>query len=106
YMRSLLERFLVVIGSVEGSSPHTLRAYRSDLLKLIVALEKQGITDPARVVPLHVRAWVGEMSRGQGSRRSVARRLAAARSFFRWLVNAKLLETSPAEGLPGPKQAR
>lgn len=105
-MRALLERYLIVIGSVEGSSPHTIRAYRSDLLALIGVLEAQGITDPARVVPLHLRSWVGQMSRAQAARRSVARRLAAVRSFFRWMVNDKVLVASPAEELPGPKLPR
>lgn len=105
-MTALLERYLVVIGSVEGFSPHTIRAYRSDLLALFAQLEAQKITTPERVLPLHLRSWVGHMSRAQSARRSVARRLAAARSFFRYLVNAKVLATSPAEELPGPKTPR
>ena len=105
-MRALLERYLVVIGSVEGYSPHTIRAYRSDLTALIGVLEAQGISAPDRVVALHLRSWIGQMSRAQAARRTVARRLAAVRSFFRFLVNSKVLETSPAEELPGPKLPR
>ena len=105
-MSAQLERFLVVIGSVEGSSVHTVRAYRSDLLQLFTHLQTAGITTADRVVALHLRAWVGQMTRQKSARRSVARRLAAARSFFRWLVNDKQLAASPAEDLPGPKLPR
>lgn len=105
-MRELLVRYLVVIGSVEGSSVHTLRAYRADLGRLIDHLESQGITEPAAVTSLALRGYVGKLARGDAARRSVARRLAAVRSFFRWLLNAKVLATNPAEALPGPKLPR
>lgn len=105
-MRELLDRYLVVIGSVEGSSVHTLRAYRADLGRLIDHLEGQGVTDPGAVTALALRAYVGKLARGEAAKRSVARRIAAVRSFFRWLVNAKVLGTSPAEQLPGPKLPR
>jgi integrase/recombinase XerC len=105
-MRELLDRYLVVIGSVEGSSAHTVRAYRADLSRLIDHLEASGVTAPASVSTLALRGYAGKMARGEGAKRSVARRLAAVRSFFRWLVNAKVLTTNPAEGLPGPKLPR
>lgn len=105
-MRALLERYLVVIGSVQGSSPHTLRAYRADLSALFATLTAQGITAPESVTALHLRSWLGQMARAGSARRSVARRLAAVRSYFRWLVNAKVLAMSPAEDLPGPKLPR
>ncbi|MBI4863346.1 MAG: tyrosine recombinase XerC [Candidatus Riflebacteria bacterium] len=100
-----LERFLVLMGAVEGSSPHTLRAYRYDLDQLLNHLESRGVT-LQQASSADLRAFLLDLSRRGYDRRSQARKVAAIRSFFRFLVQGKAIARDPAVTLPGPKLGR
>ncbi len=82
-------------------SPHTCRAYASDLRGLV---EHAGASlAPAGVAPEHIRAWMIE-GRDKRSPATLARRLGAARAFFRFLVREGEVAVDPTAGLPLPKQ--
>ena len=95
-----------------AASPHTLRAYRSDLSGLDAFLQGQGRRLRSARLP-DLRAWLARF----GTRRqdapatplapaSRARRIAAVRSFFRWLVDAGRLEVDPSARLGAPRVPR
>ena len=54
----------------------------------------------------HLRAWAAAEHRAGRAGKSVARRLSAARSFFRWLIREGLARRNPAVGVRAPKSAR
>lgn len=104
-----LERWLSWLSAERGASPHTRRAYARDLERLARLVEEQGRTlREARLVDL--RHWLAR-GRVQANGRAVApatlqRRVAAARSFFRWLVREGVIDDSPAERLMSPHVPR
>jgi integrase/recombinase XerC/integrase/recombinase XerD len=86
-----------------GASPATLRAYRRDLLELGDWATSAG-RDPGALVYRDLRAYAGELS-GRGlAKSSVARKLAAIRSFGEQLVATGTAEQNPADLLPTPKR--
>jgi integrase/recombinase XerC len=91
------------LAAERGASEHTRRAYASDLAQLATFLGV-GAT-PAGVTPDRVRGFLASLHRTRHPA-SVARKLAALRAFFRFLVREGALDRDPTGGLRGPKQPR
>jgi integrase/recombinase XerD len=97
--RALVDRFLDMMAAEAGSSRHTLDAYRNDLER---AAETLGSLDGASVddVSRLGAAWA-ELAPS-----TVARRSAALRRFFGFLVDDGLRKDDPSSGLPRPRLER
>lgn len=91
------------LAAERGGSEHTRRAYASDLAQLATFLGV-GAT-PSSVTPDRVRDFLASLHRTRHPA-SVARKLAALRAFFRFLVREGEVERDPTAGLRGPKQPR
>ncbi len=94
----------------KGASPHTQEAYAFDLSQFLDFLGFRDrlpeIADLARVDHPQVRRYLAFLQ-GQGyTRRSIARKLAALRSFFRFLCREHRLECNPVRGVSTPKAGR
>ena len=98
-MKAHVERYLAELAAARGASAHTLRAYRGDLEEFCRFLEREGITDPARVSPRTLRAHLAELDARSLSRATIQRKLSAARSLFRHLLKHGVIDVHPATGL-------
>ena len=83
-------------------SPHTSRAYLSDVRQL---LDAGGVAAPATVRADTIRHWLRELD-GVADRTSIARKLAAVRGFFRFLVDTGRVRRDPTIGIATPKTRR
>lgn len=83
------------------TSPHTLRAYLSDVRQLLTTVGG----DPTAVRPETLRHWLRSLD-GVAERTSIVRKLAAARGFFRFLVRTGQLATDPTAAVTTPKVQR
>lgn len=87
-------------------SPHTVRAYCSDVSGLLQHLQRLGLTSLEEVTVRSLRSWLAhEQTRGQ-SRATLQRRSAAARVFFDWAARSGRVPTDPARSLRSPRSAR
>ncbi|HRQ63992.1 MAG TPA: tyrosine recombinase XerC [Xanthomonadaceae bacterium] len=102
-MAAACARFLDHLRVERRMSPHTLEAYRRDLDALIAFLGARGIDAPDRVVGEDLRAFVAAGHRAGQSPKSLARRLSACRSLFRFLVRREGLAANPCQGLRAPR---
>lgn len=103
---ALVAEFLTHLEKERDVSPHTVTAYARDLDELATVLARHlGVdaVDWARVDRLSLRAWLAHLSRRGLSKRSSARALSAARSFFRWMHRNDLVEANPARAVSSPK---
>lgn len=83
-------------------SPHTCRAYDGDIEDLGEFVRRaRGVQSFDEVTLADLRAWLGEQSR-RGARSTVARRAAAARTFFRWATRTGRLTHDPSVRLRAP----
>ena len=100
-----LSRFLEHMRVERGASVHSLRAYGRDLERLDAFLIGQaGLPGGLSQAELgHLRAF---LARQGGAAPSVARRLAAIRGFYRYLLRQGLREDDPSARLRGPKVPR
>lgn len=102
----LVAAFLTHLEKERDMSPHTVTAYAHDLGELRDVLSRHLGTeqlDWAKVDRLALRAWLAHLSRRGLSKRSAARALSAARSFFRFLHRNDLVEANPARAVSSPK---
>jgi integrase/recombinase XerC len=92
------DRFL---AAERNCSPHTRRAYASDLAQLAAHLGPE-----ARPEAVGSEALRGFLAAGHRRLQpaSIGRKLAAIRTFYRWLAREQGLERDPSAGLSGPKQ--
>ncbi len=100
-----VEAFLAMLATERNASPHTVRAYARELRGFADFLAKQYGTRLAiaRIEHQQIRAYLGELyGRGLG-KASVARALAAIRSWFKWLARQGVVEQSPAALVSTPK---
>ena len=87
-------------------SGNTIAAYRLDLARLVAFASESAMTGWQSLNPEQLRALVArEHRRGLGGK-SLARWLAAVRSFCRWLLREGRIDANPAAGLRAPKSGR
>jgi integrase/recombinase XerC len=99
-----LKEFLAYLEEERHASPHTLRNYEIDLNQFAQFRGKDGnIFDPEQVTPKEVRAFLASLFKGH-SRRTIARKLSALRSFFRYMEKKGVLPDNPAAALFSLKQ--
>jgi site-specific recombinase XerD len=98
-----VDRFLAALQA-KGSSAHTIRSYRTALEAYADWLAAHGHDwhSPSRVA---LRAYLASLSEGHG-RRTVAQRLAALRSFYRYATREQMVAGNPLAALPTPRQPR
>ena len=108
-MREHLQSFLEYLRYNRNASDHTVAAYRSDLSQLLSFLDERAAPRPASLSDLDhrsIRAFLGELYRRGDAGASTARRLAAIRSFGRYLCRTGHLEQDPGAPLQAPRVER
>jgi integrase/recombinase XerC len=108
-MRDAIRAFLAFLQFNRNLSPHTLRAYGADLDQFIESVAARQGRRPSAVTVAHfdtdaVRGFLGELHDRGHSRASTARRLAAVRSFARYLVREELLAEDPTTLVGAPRR--
>ena len=93
-----MEKFLAVLAA--RRAPRTVEAYRRDLADLAAFLDG----DPAKADADEIRGWLADMRARGLAPASIARRGAAARSFFRHLVLIGEREDNPAAEVDLPRR--
>jgi len=105
--RSRIDAFLTWLRDVKRLAPSTLATYRHDLERLDDWLGgSMPMADWAELKPDSVRAHVANEFRNGLSGVSLAKRLSAIRSFYRWLLREGHAHVNPADGIRAPKSSR
>lgn len=106
--RHALANWLDATRALKGAADNTIEAYRRDVLDFIVFLtlhhaEPQGLTPLARVTTSDMRGWMAGLRAGGCASRSVARKLSAVKSFYRWLAEREGFEPTAVLSARAPK---
>jgi site-specific recombinase XerD len=83
-------------------NPHTRRAYVQGTREFLGWCETAGVLSITAVQPMHVAAYVEQLTRDR-SAPTAKQRLAAIRHLFDWLVVGQVIPTNPAASVRGPK---
>jgi integrase/recombinase XerC len=97
----LVQQYAAHLRNERNLSPHTVRNYLSDLaqfqsflIERELALDADGVVDAGNVDIHVVRAYLASLA-ADHKKSSIGRKLAALKSFFRYLVTTKRLEKDP-----------
>ena len=104
-MKHTIEKYLQYLQSVRNSSPHTILNYGHDLEQFMAYLSPPGEQPPAlpKITHLIIREFVGHLHEQGLEKSSIARKLAALRSFFKYCVRERMIKDNPARLVPTPK---
>ena len=104
-MRKELDEFLEHLRHSRNASPHTVSSYRIDLEQLEAYLAARKIP-VRRVDHVVLRGFLHELAAARLAKSSVARKLAALRSFFQYGVKQGWVDDNPAKIVSTPKLDR
>jgi len=107
-MVSIKARFRDYLGLEKNYSPHTVTAYLNDL-DFFQAFLKGAFEDDdlIRVNYNQIRAWIVSLSDDGVSNSSINRKMSSLKSFYKFLLKTKQIETSPLlkhKALKSPKK--
>jgi integrase/recombinase XerC len=105
-MKQPVAAFLRHLEVEKQASPHTLRAYRRDLAQWIAFLAASSSDGAPAANARDVRAWLAALHARGLDAVSVARKLAAVRSFYRFLARHGVVRRNPAREVRAPRVAR
>jgi integrase/recombinase XerC len=108
-MTQELRAFLQFLRLNRNVSPHTARAYDSDLSQFIAhAAAEAGVgrsdLDPAQLDREAIRSFLAELLRQGQSRATAARKLAAVRTFLRYLRRENIIANDPGGLVATPRR--
>jgi integrase/recombinase XerC len=108
-MHQHVEAFLSYVQQERNYSEHTVTAYGRDLRmfdEFVATLSGAPEWDPAAVDRGAIRLFLGALLDRGYARRSIARKLACLRSFFKYLRRTHVIAVVPLLGIPSPRLER
>ena len=102
-MNAQIQEFLDYLTAERGSSNNTVAAYHNDLTQLDEFLAKRNDTDWADVTRDDLIEYILWLKEREYASATVARKVAAMKSFFAFLLRTGGIEDNPAEELDSPK---
>ena len=103
-IQTLSLRFLKSLEGERYLSQETLRAYRGDLRQFCqFVLDEADVKDVRDVDRAHIRAFLSSLYKYGYEKRSVARKLSALKSFFKYLKKKGCTGTNPALNIRSPR---
>lgn len=110
-MKELIEKYLKYLKIERNSSDHTITSYRNDLTQLLdfTARHFEKDADSVEVSEmdrLTIRLWLGELTEEGMARNTIARKVAAVRSFFKYCYKRSYITKNPAHLLIIPKKEK
>ncbi len=108
-MTTHLKAFLQFLRLNRNASVHTVRAYESDLTQFLGHVSassgvKRSELQPASLDRAALRSFLGDLHKQGQSRASAARKLAASRTFLRYLRREGLIDDDPGSLVATPKR--
>jgi integrase/recombinase XerC len=108
-VKEILRDFLAFLRLNRNASVHTVRAYDSDLSQFLTHMSAEyhrarPDLQPAEITRPIIRGFLAELFRQGESRATAARKLAAVRSFLKYLKREGLIESDPGLLVSTPKR--
>lgn len=104
-LRNRISDFLTYLSARRNFSPRTVSTYRKSLDKFLERLDED--SPIGALNETNIKAFVWDLKMKQKlAPASICEHLAALKSFGKYLVRSKILETNPAENVPMPKRPK
>lgn len=109
--RDALQLWLEGLTALAGRSENTINAYRGDVSDFLSFMtlhhsERQGLAALERITVSDMRAWMAHQRESGIGARSLARKLSAVKSFYRWLAEREGFEPTAVLSTRAPKYTK
>ena len=105
-MQQIFSKYVNYLEVERNVSPYTVRNYTNDLLDFFHFLRDKGVDSLNEVDRYVLRDYLSHQIEAGFARGSIARKLSAIRSFFRYLQREEIIATSPVANTSSPKLDR
>jgi len=102
-MQEVFNKYINYLEAERNMSAYTVRNYTADLMDFFDFLRTRGISSLKEVDRLTLRDYLAHLMKLGLVKASIARKLSAIRSFYRYLLQEGLVSTSPAATTSSPK---
>jgi integrase/recombinase XerC len=102
-MQEVFGKYIAYLEAERNVSAYTVRNYRNDLLEFFGFVSGKGIDSLKDVNKLTLRAYLAQLMEQGYAKSSIARKLSAIRSFYRYLMREEMISASPAATTVSPK---
>jgi len=103
----MVDNFLSYITYEKRSSSHTITAYSSDLAQFKTFLEVESPnTKLNQISHIHIRAWIVALSDAKVSARSINRKIASLRAFYKFLLKRNFVTINPTSKIIALKTSK
>jgi len=104
-LKNLLKEYEYYLKITKGLSPNTISSYKTDLGEYITFIEKNYyLRDPNQITKQHIRNFIGRLKRKNNTPSSISRKVSAIRSFHKFLLLEKLVDSNVSLGVSLPKK--
>jgi integrase/recombinase XerD len=103
-MNDILEDFLTYLTIDRGLSEQTVKAYKIDLNNFLSLLESYQVKEYTSIEMKHLNYFMQNMFDLGLERTTISRKIAAIRSFYKYLLSEKLIDTDLSKNLELPKR--
>jgi integrase/recombinase XerD len=105
-MNEHVEKFIAYLVSERNLTPNTTSAYRTDLNQFLSFMATRKVSDMSRAENADIMAFMLYLREKQYSNATVARRTAAVKSFYAFLVTIRAVTVDPTNTIESPKVER
>ena len=98
-----LKSFIAYLSVEKNFSAHTVKAYKSDVVSFFIWCN---YTSPDKITPAKLKEYLYFIQKFNYKKTTIARKIAALRTFFNYLHKTQYITLNPAEGLSAPKKPK
>lgn len=98
-----VESYLNYLQHEKRYSPHTVLAYRTDLVQFNEYIEQTYEMGPEEAKYVHIRDYIVHLMEDEVGANSIGRKLSSLRGFYKYLYRQKIILTSPMSLIKAPK---
>ena len=102
----MFDKFTSYLQFEKRYSEHTVVAYGQDLNAFVEFAEVKKISEFADLSSAFIRSWIVYLIEGGMKNKSVNRKLASLRTFYKWMRKEGLIDLSPMTKVQGPKNEK
>ena len=102
---TIFNSFVIYLNEEKGFSGHTVKSYKNDISKFLSFLKKKNI-NLKKASKVEIRDFLASQYDESLSKKTIARRLASIKSFFKYLLNTDYVLKNPTIFLSTPKVSK
>jgi integrase/recombinase XerC len=102
-MQEVFNKYIGYLEAERNVSPYTRRNYTNDLVEFFGFVTGKGISTLKDVNKQTLRSYLAHLMEHNYAKSSIARKLSAIRSFYRYLMREEMISASPAATTVSPK---